>query len=341
MRCIVCFIVLLVAPSLSAVAAETPEIVLYTTPTFATPGGFVPTIQKAFEADCGCRLTVVVLADGRALLDRLRQNGPGGPADVVLGIDLNRIDADYGLLGSHGRELFDLQLPVAWNDPVLVPVAYTHLAFVHAPPLPAAPASLQALSSSRPPRRVLIQDPHTSTAGLELVLWLRHAYGEQAAAIWKRLQPRIDGIAATEEEARAVLRKGTADLVLAYSTTPAALRRGKSAPATALFLEGHYLHLEVAARLAQARRPELARRFLAFLLSPEVQKLIPTQLTMYPVRTPAEGLPAEWATLPRPAKTLIFEPTQVWAQREQWLQEWREALAIEASPPTPPPPPAR
>lgn len=340
MRWVVCCIALLAALPAGAAATGAPELVLYTTPTFATPGGFVPAIQKAFEADCGCRLTVVMLADGRALLDRLRQDGPDGPADVVLGADLNRLDAAYERFGRHALELFDLQLPVAWNDPVLVPVAYTYLAFIHAPRSPAAPASLRALSSGRPLRRVLIQDPRTSTAGLELVLWLRHVYGEQAAAVWKRLQLRIDGIAATEEEAQAVLRKGATDLVLAYSTTPAALRRGKkeSAPVTALFIEGHYLHLEVAARLAQARHPEPARRFLAFLLSPEVQKLIPTHLTMYPVRIPAEGLPAEWAALPRPAKTLAFSPAEVWAQREQWLQEWMEALAIEMPPPAAPPP---
>ncbi|MCS5781646.1 hypothetical protein LNP24_21505 [Klebsiella pneumoniae subsp. pneumoniae] len=49
------------------------------------------------------------------------------------------------------------------------------------------------------------------------------------------------------------------------------------------FAEGHYLQVEVAARTAASKQPELAEKFLKFMVSLGFQNAIPTGNWMYPV----------------------------------------------------------
>lgn len=53
--------------------------------------------------------------------------------------------------------------------------------------------------------------------------------------------------------------------------------------ATANFSEGHYLQVEVAAKVKSTKNGELADKFLQFILSNEFQSVIPTGNWMYPV----------------------------------------------------------
>ncbi|SUC45617.1 Thiamine-binding periplasmic protein precursor [Providencia stuartii] len=79
--------------------------------------------------------------------------------------------------------------------------------------------------------------------------------------------------------------------------------------AAALFDEGHYMQVEVAARLKNSSQPELAKQFLQFMLTPEFQNTLPTTNWMYPViDTP---LPEVYNVLPVPKKSLQFSAQEV------------------------------
>ncbi len=58
-------------------------------------------------------------------------------------------------------------------------------------------------------------------------------------------------------------------LVLSYTTSPAyhMIEEKKDNYAAASFAEGHYLQVEVAARTAASKQPELAEKFLKFMVS--------------------------------------------------------------------------
>ena len=71
--------------------------------------------------------------------------------------------------------------------------------------------------------------------------------------------------------------------------------------------------------------PELAERFLKFMLSEEFQSLIPTGNWMYPVTRVA--LPKGFNQNETPAKSLHLDEAQIAAQRKAWLQEWRGAVS--------------
>ena len=61
------------------------------TPMRASPSewGPGPPVKKAFEAECGCDVEFVSVADGVALLNRVKLEGASTKADIVLGLDTN------------------------------------------------------------------------------------------------------------------------------------------------------------------------------------------------------------------------------------------------------------
>ena len=72
---------------------------------------------------------------------------------------------------------------------------------------------------------------------------------------------------------------------------------------------------------------DLARDFLAFMLTPAFQSVIPTTNWMYPAALPASDLPEGFDTLIQPQPGLIFTPEEAAALRDEALEEWRAALS--------------
>jgi thiamine transport system substrate-binding protein len=312
------------------VVAQTPVLTVYTYDSFVTEWGPGPAIETAFESTCGCDLQFVPAGDGAALLARIRLEGERSEADVVLGLDTNLTAAATatGLFAPHGLELPALDLPVAWDDPVFLPFDWGWFAFVHdTTKLPTPPASFRELADSDV--SILIQDPRSSTPGLGLLLWVKAAYGDEAPAIWAGLSDNIVTVTKGWSEAYGLFLEGEADMVLSYTTSPAYHLIAEDDPtkAAAPFAEGHYLQVEVAGALASSDQPDLARDFLAFMLTDAFQSVIPTTNWMYPAVTPEAGLPEGFGTLAIPATTLLIPAGEAEAARDEALAEWLGALS--------------
>ena len=322
----------LLAAGLTVVAfpalAETPVLTVLTYDSFTSEWGPGPAIEKAFEAECACDLKFVPAGDGAALLARVRLEGAASEADVVLGLDtsLTAAATATGLFAAHGQSPATT-LPVAFDDPLFLPFDWGWFAFVHdKTKLPEAPTSFAELAASD--LKIVIQDPRSSTPGLGLLLWVKAAHGDQAAAMWEALADNIVTVTPGWSEAYGLFLEGEADMVLSYTTSPAyhLIAEGDDTKAAALFDEGHYLQIEVAGKLAASDQPELADRFLAFMGGEAFQSVIPTTNWMYPAVTPAAGLPEGFDRF-RPAKSLLMTPAEAEAARDAALAEWQTALA--------------
>ena len=308
-------------------AADRPILTVYTYDSFVSDWGPGPAVEAAFEQTCGCDLQFVGAGDGAALLARLRLEAGRSPADVVLGLDTNLMAAatETGLFAPHGLQP-DLSLPIAWDDAVFLPVDWGYFAFVKNADLP-APSNFRDLAESD--LKIIIQDPRSSTPGLGLVMWVKAAYGDQAGEIWQALADNIVSVTPGWSEAYGLFLEGEADMVLSYTTSPAyhLIAESDASKAAAAFDEGHYMQVEVAAKLAGSDQPELADQFMRFMLTDAFQSIIPTTNWMYPAKTPSTGLPAGFETLITPAKSLLLSPQQAGALRDAAISEWRNALA--------------
>lgn len=311
----------------SVAGAETPELVVYTYDSFVSDWGPGPAIEKAFEAECGCDLKFVGAGDGAALLARVKLEGARSDADVVLGLDTNLTQAarDTGLFAEHSVQA-DYSLPIEWTDTTFAPYDWGYFAFVHKADL-SAPKTLTGLGDSD--LKIVIQDPRSSTPGLGLLMWVKAAYGADAPAVWESLSDNIVTVTKGWSEAYGLFLEGEADMVLSYTTSPAyhLIAEEDAGYAAASFDEGHYLQVEVAGKLAASDQPELADKFLSFMVSEGFQSVIPTTNWMYPAVTPAAGLPAGFETLVTPDKALLIAAEDAPDVREAALEEWLTALS--------------
>lgn len=318
-------LMLVVAP-----AWARPVLTVYTYDSFASDWGPGPGVKKAFEADCRCQLKFVALEDGVSLLNRLRMEGKNSKADVVLGLDNNLLAAatDTGLFAKSGVPASAVTLPGGWDNDTFVPFDYGYFAFIYdRNKLKNPPQSLKQLVEGDEKWRVIYQDPRTSTPGLGLLLWMQKVYGENAPQAWRKLAGKTVTVTKGWSEAYGLFLKGESDLVLSYTTSPAyhMTHEKKDNYVAASFAEGHYLQVEVAARVASSKQPELAKQFLNFMVTPAFQQWIPGGNWMYPVIKTA--LPAGFEPLIKPQATLAFPPREVAAQRQAWISAWLHAVS--------------
>jgi len=305
-------------------------LTVYTYDSFTSEWGPGPIIKEAFEAECDCVIDFVALDSSTGILNRVQLEGDASRADVVLGLDTNlmALAEDTGLLMPSGVDTSELNLPIEWTSTTFVPFDYGYFSFVYdTEQLASPPTSFEELIQAPDDLKIIVQDPRTSTPGLGLLLWMKSIYGDEAAAKWEALQPKILTVTKGWSEAYfSLFLNGEAPMVLSYSTSPGyhmAIDKTERYQAAA-FDEGHYLQVEVAALLKSSKQKELGQKFLQFILTPAFQTAIPLTNVMYPAIDIGDELPPEFNQLITPAKTLLIDTNTVRDERKNWTNEWLE-----------------
>lgn len=317
----------------SPALAEGKTLTVYTYESFVSEWGPGPKVKEAFEQTCDCTVNFVGVADGVALLTRLKLEGETSKADVVLGIDTNLVEEakQTGLFEAHGVDAANVQVPGGFSDDVFLPYDYGHFAVIYdTEVIKTPPTSLKDLVEGDPSQKIVIQDPRTSTPGLGLLLWVKSVYGDQAPEAWAKLKDRVLTVTPGWSEAYGLFTKGEAPMVLSYTTSPAyhMVAEETDRYQAAEFSEGHYIQIEVAGLLKTAPEKELARQFLAFMLEPGFQDTIPTNNWMMPVAATSEPLPEAFGKLVQPKTTFLMDPAEVAANRQAWIDEWLKAMTL-------------
>jgi len=317
---------------LAAPAAAEGKLTVYTYDSFTADWGPGPAVEKAFEAECDCDVEFVAVADGVALLNRLKLEGAGTQADIVLGLDTNlTFEAkETGLFAPHGVSLERVSVPGGWDDDTFVPYDYGYFAVVYdSEALPTPPASLKELVEGDSADKIAIQDPRTSTPGLGLLLWVRAVYGDEAPAAWAKLKDKVLTVTPGWSEAYGLFTNGEAPMVLSYTTSPAyhEIAEGSERYKAASFAEGHYLQVEVAARTVKGEANPLAQEFLDFMTTPAFQDAVPETNWMFPAAPTSEPLNAAFERAIKPEKSLSFTPQEVAQNRQAWIREWLDVMS--------------
>jgi thiamine transport system substrate-binding protein len=326
-------LVLALAISVAAAPAFAQEkLTIYTYESFTAEWGPGPQVEKAFEAECACDLEFVAVADGVALLNRVRLEGASTRADIVLGLDTNlTAEAEAtGLFAPSGADLTDIEVPGGWTDDVFVPFDYGYFAIVYdTEKLENPPKSLKDLVEGDPEQKIVIQDPRTSTPGLGLLLWVKAVYGDDAPEAWAKLRKRVLTVTPGWSESYGLFTKGEAPMVLSYTTSPAyhVIAENTQKYQAAAFEEGHYLQVEVAGTTTTGAKNPLSQKFMAFMTGPAFQDVIPETNWMFPAGRTERPLHPAFADLVQPAKTLAFSPEEIAENHKAWVDEWLAAMS--------------
>lgn len=317
---------------LSGQAFAQDKLTVYTYESFTSDWGPGPQVEKAFEAECGCDVEFVSVADGVALLNRVRLEGASTRADIVLGLDNNLMHEaqETGLFAPHGIDTAKVEVPGGFENDTFVPFDYGYFAFVYdTEAIEMPPASLKELVEAEGDLKIAIQDPRTSTPGLGLLLWVKAVYGDEAATAWSRLQDKVLTVTPGWSEAYGLFTSGEVPMVLSYTTSPAYHRIAEDTERykAASFAEGHYLQVEVAAQTVAGAKNPLAQKFLAFMTGPGFQDAIPETNWMFPAGETSGPLNPVFDDLVKPEETLEFSPEEVAKNRRAWVDEWLSVMS--------------
>ena len=324
MRHAIAALLALTAPAMAA----GPEFTVYAPDYFASEWGPGPKIEKGFEAVCDCDLKFVT----GDVLPRILLEGAGTRADAVIGLntDVTLRARETGLFAPHGQEVSGLTMPVDWTDDTFLPFNWSEIAFVYDESrLEDPPESFHDLLDAPDDLKIVIQDPRSSISGLALLLWVETVFGDEASGAWAKLKPKVLTVTPGWSEAYGMFTDGEADMVLSFTTSPA-YHIGAEEDTTkhaAIFPEGHYFMTELAARLEGSDQPELGLKFMEYVLSPDFQGMIAEANWSYPSKLPREELPAWFAALPRPGRTIFLNETEAEALRRPALDRWLNAFA--------------
>ena len=306
------------------------NLTIYTYDSFISEWGPGPIIEKKFEEKYNINLDLIAVDSAATLLNKIILEGPNTNADIVLGLDMNLFDAakNSDLFINHSLTNLekDIALPIGWDSSVFVPYNYGYFAFVYNnTKLLNPPKSMNELINSTE-ARIVIQDPRTSTPGLGLLAWMKAVYGDDAKNEWAKLNKKIISVTKGWTDAYYnFFMTGEADIVLSYSTSPAAhiMFEENYEISAAIFEEGHYLSIEFAGILKYSKNQAMANNFLKFMISDDFQSVIPSTNIMYPV-IDNSTLPDAFNQLEVP-NMLQIDPAEINKNKDKWINEWLNA----------------
>jgi thiamine transport system substrate-binding protein len=202
----------------------------------------------------------------------------------------------------------------------------------------AVPQTLEDLVKPEYKDLLVVENPATSSPGLVFMLATVAQFGpDKFLDYWKQLKAngvRVDDgwEAAYYTDFSGSSGKGSRPLVVSYaSSPPAEVVFAKTplddAPTGSVVGDGAcFRQIEFVGVLKGARQPDLARKFVDFMLSVQFQEDMPLQMFVFPVNAQA-NLPeafVKYAQVPKKPATLA--PDDIAKNRDKWIQQWTEAV---------------
>ncbi len=323
-----CLLLAAAGAAAAPTAEEEAELVIYAYDSFVAEWGPAPLVIPKFEEKHGVRVSVISVGDAGQVLNRAIIEKDDPQADIVVGIDNNMLARalEEEVLQPYRSSNLDRIPERLVFDPShsVTPFDYGYFAFVYdSQALDDPPRSLEELADPRFRRKLIVEDPRTSSPGLGFLLWTIAVYGEEYLDYWRRLQPNLLTITDGWDTAYGMFTSGEAPLVLSYTTSPAYHVEYEQTERyrALLFAEGNYLQIEGMGILKGAPHPELARKFIDYILSEDFQEDIPLTNWMYPVNRAAE-LPESFRFAPEPQTSLQLPAEEIRRSQERWITAW-------------------
>lgn len=267
---------------------EFKKIRILTYSTFVGAGGPGSELLQQFKAKTNCNIEVVTAGDAGLLLERLKLAEAGAPFDIVIGVDqmlLAHAEQQFKwremFFGNSGRQ------PVLseYTSKFFVPYDWSPMTFVFRKGDFPVPAKLDDLLKPEFKKQFALQDPRSSSPGLQFYNWIKAVKGDEAAAFLEKFKENVHSVSPSWSFAYGLFKKEQVKFVFSYVTSLAyhwGIENNRDFRVLSLE-EGHPVQVEYAAIPASCRECDLAEEFVKFMMQPDSQKLIMERNFMLPV----------------------------------------------------------
>ena len=316
-----------------------------------------PWLAETFEERHGVEIEWATPANELNHYVERRASGASIDADLYVGLNVDDLVRVDDALGGDDDPLFEAGAlddvegvadvrEELWFDPRdrVVPYATNYLSLVYDGTATEAPETFEGLLEEDHRGALIAQNPGSSTTGRAFLLHTVHRFGaddldgaaddpyghDDYLDYWADLQENDVRVLGSWGDAYAAWSGGEAPMVVSYSTDQvfAAAEGADLAEHQVRFLEDQaYANPEGAAVFAGADEPGLAREFVAFMLSPEVQGEIAELNVQFPATTTAE-LDEEYDELARePSEPVTFTYEELQGSVDGWIDAWERQFA--------------
>jgi thiamine transport system substrate-binding protein len=201
----------------------------------------------------------------------------------------------------------------------------------------ALPERLEDLTKPAYKGLLVAPNPATSSPGLAFYLATIKTLGEKKALeFWAGLRANdLKTVAGWDAAYYTEFTRngGSRPIVVSYASSPAAevfysKEKLRVAPTANLLLPGSsFLQIEGVAVLKGAKNPDLARKFVDFMLESGVQNDIPTQMWVYPILQSAKLNDVyRFAQKPSGAQNAVLQPNTIAANSARWTGNWTKVV---------------
>ena len=295
----------------------------------------------AFEQQYDVQLEFIAGGDANEVLNRAILNAGNPEADVLFGADnltYQRALAQgvFVEFRAQRRDEIPADIRAQFGDSLAVtPIDYGYVNLNFDREAGEPPETFEDLTDETWRGKLVVQDPATSSPGLQFLASTVAHFGEDGDYTWQDYwrDLRANDVLVTDGWSDAYYTQfsrngGDRPVVVSYTTSPAAevffAEEPIDGPPTLNVIPGPlFRQVEVAGILAGADEAELAGRFIDFMLVNRFQAQIPETMFVYPVM-PGVETPAwwTWAEVDVEPATLEVEAAEI----ERWIREWTEIM---------------
>lgn len=247
-------------------------------------------------------------------------------ADIIFGITPSNIQKllDEEILKSYKPQNIEKisNSDLLFNkDFYVTPFDYGAIAILYNPEFIEEPKSFEDLWKYD--KKLIIEDPRTSSTGLDFLLWTIGLYNDDWKTQWGNLKRGVLTATSGWSEAFAKFEANEAPMMVSYATDPAYSYEYYKSVKYKVFIpkEGGYVQIEGAGITKKSKNFNLASKFIDFMLTDDFQKEIPLNQWMFPVTE--APLPESFKYAVTPQKIVKVNP-EIYTKINGCLEEWEE-----------------
>ena len=314
-------------------------LVLLTHDSFAAQEGLI----EAFEQEHNATVEIVQGGDANQVVNRAILSAGNPEADLLFGVDNLTFQraVEAGVFEDYAARRRD-EIPADvlaqfGGSTAVTPIDYgfVNINFDRAAG-DAPPATFEDLLKPEWSGRLVVQDPATSSPGLQFLASTVAAFGEGGwQQFWRDL--RANDVLITDGWSEAYYTHfsvygGDRSLVVSYTTSPAAevffssevpAERVDEPPTANVIPGALFRQVEAVGVLRGADNAGLAREFIDFMLSDAFQAQIPETMFVYPVIS-GVALPDWWRWAGVDVTVAALDVSQ--DEIDRWIIEWTEIM---------------
>jgi thiamine transport system substrate-binding protein len=307
-----------------------PTLRVYAASSFIKQWGPGPWLKEKFEGTCECKVEYHDAADSISLLERVKSEPKNKSADLVLGFD--QYDLELAQAGLDWRNIkvdpqqFEDAVKPLLSRTSFIPYDWGVLSFLaRKNEIRTLPTNLEDLLSPDYISSISLEDPRTSTPGLQFILWLIQVKGEERAFQYlQKFNPQVKAWGANWSLAYGLFQKNQVKLTFSYVTSPIAnLKENPQSDVVALpFTDGHPVQYEFLGIPSTCQNCDLAEKFVSLILSRDGQRVIMDKNYMFPaLKSVTKGTLFE--SIPD-FKLIDMTVIPNQAERERILKKWSQ-----------------